>query len=87
MCQTQAYDAQPTIRDALADSSGEEQLVLRTQFARSLGLQNRFDECSGELDALDAALTSGGPAATPLVGVHSGEGDPDSPTTVHCRPS
>lgn len=31
-------------------------LVLRTQVARALGLQGRFDECAAELAAVDAAL-------------------------------
>ncbi len=57
-------------REALADASGEEGLVLRTQLARSLGLQNSFDECSAELDSVDAAVASADPAVTPLVRIH-----------------
>jgi tetratricopeptide (TPR) repeat protein len=47
-------------RAALGTAAGEEALVLRTQLARSLGLQRRFDEASAELDTVAAA------AGTPL---------------------
>jgi tetratricopeptide (TPR) repeat protein len=42
-------------RAALAEASGTEALVLRTQLARALGLQRRFDEAAAELDAVAAA--------------------------------
>jgi tetratricopeptide (TPR) repeat protein len=46
-------------RAALATAEGEDALVLRTQLARSLGLQRRFDESAAELDGVTAG--------TPLV--------------------
>jgi tetratricopeptide (TPR) repeat protein len=49
-------------RAALASAMGEDVLVLRTQLARSLGLQRRFDEGVAELDAVQRE-----PAPTPLV--------------------
>jgi tetratricopeptide (TPR) repeat protein len=42
-------------RAALAGASGADALVLRTQLARALGLQRRFDESAAELDAVAAA--------------------------------
>jgi tetratricopeptide (TPR) repeat protein len=52
-------------RAALAAAQGEDVMVLRTQVARSLGLQRRFAEGAAELDAL-------GPEdeLTPLVRTH-----------------
>ncbi|TMC11556.1 MAG: tetratricopeptide repeat protein [Chloroflexi bacterium] len=52
-------------RAALAAAQGEDVMVLRTQLARALGLQRRFDEGAAELDAL-------GPEdeLTPLVRTH-----------------
>jgi tetratricopeptide (TPR) repeat protein len=41
-------------RAALVIASGEDALVLRTQLARSLGLQRRFEEASADLDAVAA---------------------------------
>jgi tetratricopeptide (TPR) repeat protein len=49
-------------RAALAEADGEDTLVLRTQLARALGLQRRFDAAAAELDAVAA-----GPDSTPLV--------------------
>jgi tetratricopeptide (TPR) repeat protein len=43
-------------RAALTDAAGADALVLRTQLARSLGLQRRFAESTAELDAVAAAL-------------------------------
>lgn len=42
-------------RAALADADGEDAAVLRTQLARALGLQRRFDEADQELSAVDPA--------------------------------
>jgi tetratricopeptide (TPR) repeat protein len=39
-------------RDAIAGSDGAEADLWRTQLARALGLQGRFDECAAELDAI-----------------------------------
>ena len=39
-------------RAALATATGSDALVLRTQLARALGLQRRFDEATVELDAV-----------------------------------
>jgi len=39
-------------RAALATATGSDALVLRTQLARALGLQRRFDEATAELDAV-----------------------------------
>jgi tetratricopeptide (TPR) repeat protein len=46
-------------RAALGTAEGEDALVLRTQLARSLGLQRRFEESAAVLDAVTAS--------TPLV--------------------
>src|SRR5262245_1184649 len=54
-------------RAKLADADGEEALLARTQVARSLGLQNRFDECRAELDAVAERIAADDPNATPLV--------------------
>ncbi|MFO1328048.1 MAG: tetratricopeptide repeat protein [Rubrivivax sp.] len=47
-------------RDAAAAARGDDAGVLRTQLARALGLQGRFDEALRELDAVDAALAGAG---------------------------
>ena len=50
-------DSEQRFRDALAalaDPVGEDALVLRTQLARALALQRRFDESAAELDAVAA---------------------------------
>lgn len=39
-------------RDALVTATGSDALVLRTQLARALGLQRRFEEADAELDAV-----------------------------------
>ena len=54
-------------RIALADADGEEALLLRTQLARALGLQGRFEECAGELDVVTADTVGDATSATPLV--------------------
>lgn len=41
-------------RTALAGATGTDALVLRTQLARALGLQRRFDDAAVELDAVAA---------------------------------
>jgi tetratricopeptide (TPR) repeat protein len=51
-------------RAALATAAGEDALVLRTQLARALGLQQRFDEAAAELDRVSAD--------TPLVRTYLG---------------
>lgn len=55
-------------RTELSTADGESALILRTQLARALGLQRRFDEAAAELDAVDEA---GPPAATDAVRVHA----------------
>lgn len=52
-------------RAALASADGADALVLRTQLARALGLQRRFDEAAAELDVVAAAADP-----PPLVRVH-----------------
>jgi tetratricopeptide (TPR) repeat protein len=47
-------------RAALANASGDDALVLRTQIARTLGLRDRFDEAHRELDAIEPALAAAG---------------------------
>jgi len=73
-------------RAKLADADGEEALLARTQLARSLGLQNRFDECGTELDAVAERITADDPDVTPLVRayerlergrMHRSSGQPD----------
>ena len=54
-------------REALATTTGEWNLVLRTQVGRALGLQRRFDESAAELDAVRDRLTATDPAVTDLV--------------------
>lgn len=49
-------------RDALRQAQGDDALVLRTQLARSLGLQRRFDEALRELDTIEPALAHAGDA-------------------------
>lgn len=56
-----------TLAGAIDD---EEALLLRTQLARSLGLQRRFDESAVELDAVVEWIEAGAPGATPLVRVY-----------------
>jgi tetratricopeptide (TPR) repeat protein len=53
----QPADSEQRFRDALAgmaDANGEDALVLRTQLARALALQRRFDESAAELNAVAA---------------------------------
>ncbi len=45
------------LREAIHAGAGDT-VVLRTQLARALGLQRRFDEARGELDALEPALAT-----------------------------
>jgi tetratricopeptide (TPR) repeat protein len=52
-------------RAALPSATGEDALVLRTQLARSLGLQRRFEEGFAELDAVERE-----PAPTPLTSTY-----------------
>jgi tetratricopeptide (TPR) repeat protein len=63
-------DSEERFRAALAtfapaDATGEDALVLRTQLARALALQRRFDESAAELDAVAAV-----PAPPSLVRVY-----------------
>jgi len=73
-------------RTELAGADGEEALLVRTQLARALGLQNRFDECAVELDAVADRVAADAPEATPLVRayerlergrMHRSSGQPD----------
>jgi tetratricopeptide (TPR) repeat protein len=59
-------------RAVLADPgiNGETALLARTQLARSLGLQKRFEECASELDAVAAAGAAGSADATAVVRVY-----------------
>lgn len=52
-------------RDRLADGglTDEDALSLRTQIARSLGLQRRFDEAQAELEQVEALLSAHRPLA------------------------
>jgi tetratricopeptide (TPR) repeat protein len=47
-------------REALANASGDDALILRTQIARTLGLRQRYDESQRELDAIEPALAAAG---------------------------
>lgn len=49
-------------RDALARSSGDDALVLRTQIARTHSLRGQFDAAQRELDALEPLLAGAGAA-------------------------
>lgn len=57
-------ESEKRLRIALAAASGDDALVLRTQVARALGLQRRFDAADAELAAVAAELaaTEVGPA-------------------------
>ena len=57
-------ESEQRFRAALAGARGEDALVLRTQLARALGLQRRFDDADAELAAVSAASEHEG---TPLV--------------------
>ena len=48
-------------RQALAQATGDDALVLRTQIARTLGLRKQFDAAFRELDALQPLLATAGP--------------------------
>jgi tetratricopeptide (TPR) repeat protein len=48
-------------RAALEGAQGDDALVLRTQLARALGLQRRFDDAQRELDAIEPLLPAAGP--------------------------
>ena len=50
------------LRDALTSAQGDDTLVLRTQIARAIGLQGRFDAAHRELDALQPLLAGAGAA-------------------------
>jgi tetratricopeptide (TPR) repeat protein len=50
------------LRAALAAADGDDALILRAQIARSLGLQQRYDDALRELDALQPLLAAAGPA-------------------------
>jgi tetratricopeptide (TPR) repeat protein len=45
-------------REALLTATGADALVLRTQLARAIGLQRRFDECAQELDVVEVAVVA-----------------------------
>lgn len=51
----QPAQSEARLRAEQAATAGDDTLVLRTQVARALGLQRRFDEALAELDAVDAA--------------------------------
>jgi tetratricopeptide (TPR) repeat protein len=57
-------------REALATASGDDALVLRTQLARAIGLQRRFDECAEELAVVELATGGSEGATTPIVGTY-----------------
>lgn len=70
-------------RAALEDVTGEDALVLRTQLARSLGLQRRFDEAAAELAAV-AGAGSTDPLVRTYLALEQGRvlrslGDPHGP--------
>jgi tetratricopeptide (TPR) repeat protein len=54
-----AAGSEGRLRALLAESSGQDALVVRTQVARALGLQQRYDEALAELDDVLAARPSG----------------------------
>jgi tetratricopeptide (TPR) repeat protein len=62
---TQPAASEQRFRSALAAAEGADALVLRTQLARSLGLQRRFDEAAVELDRVASSTE-----LTPLVKTH-----------------
>lgn len=59
----QPAKSEQRFRAALAGASGDDELILRTQIARSYSLRQRFDEANAELDAIAPRLAAAGPAA------------------------
>ena len=51
----QPQQSERRFRQALARTAGDDALVLRTQIARALGLQRRFEAAHLELDAIESA--------------------------------
>jgi tetratricopeptide (TPR) repeat protein len=77
-------DSEQRFRAALQEATGDDALVLRTQLARSLGLQRRFEEAAAELAAVAEA---GGtdPLVLAYLALEQGRvlrslGDPHGPT-------
>ena len=63
-------ESEARFRARLAEIGAEQSaasLEARTQLARSLGLQQRFEEAHAELDRVEAALRAQGDAASPRV--------------------
>jgi tetratricopeptide (TPR) repeat protein len=57
-------------REALTTASGDDALVLRTQLARAIGLQRRFEECAEELAVVELAITGAEGVAAPIVSTY-----------------
>jgi tetratricopeptide (TPR) repeat protein len=57
-------------REALTTASGDDALVLRTQLARAIGLQRRFEECGEELDVVGMAVAGPDADVAPVVRVY-----------------
>jgi tetratricopeptide (TPR) repeat protein len=57
-------------REALTTAAGDDALVLRTQLARAIGLQRRFEECAEELAVVEMALAGSDGIAAPIVRVY-----------------
>lgn len=55
-------------RDALAGADSDTALLIKTQIARSLGLQRKFDEATRVLDEVDAAINPPAPSPTAVEG-------------------
>lgn len=49
-------------RAALASARGDDELVLRTQIARTYSLRKRYDDANAELDAIAPRVAQAGPA-------------------------
>jgi len=58
----QPAESEQRFRAALAGASGDDELILRTQIARTFSLRKRFDEANAELDAIAPRLATAGPA-------------------------
>lgn len=57
-------------REAVTTASGDDALVLRTQLARAIGLQRRFEECAEELAVVEMAVAGSDGIVAPIVRVY-----------------
>jgi len=68
----QPAESEQRFRTALTGATGADALVLRTQLARALGLQRRFDEATAELDAVASRSGDAGPLVRTYLALERG---------------